>query len=276
VLGLEKPTLSGPSTVCNQATFTINNLPQGATVNWSHSMNLAPVSIGSDSIVLRAFKPNGFGTVSATVTSSSLSINLPALNVWVGKPNQPTDITFLPASPCLNQEVIAMVTANNPAQSNAYYQWSGISNILYTNGNASEIFFKTMTELPYTTYVTVKACNDCGCSLPYTKLLSVNDCGGGNPPAPVAIYPNPATDRLTIELTADETENTDMLLHTTSTTVVESYIIQLWHERNGMVREIKSTERVTHISLPGLPKGMYFVHVKKEGEVVQKQILWVR
>lgn len=67
-----------------------------------------------------------------------------------------------------------------------------------------------------------------------------------------------------------------MLLRTTSTTVVESYIIQLWHERNGMVREIKSTERVTHISLLGLPKGMYFVHVIKEGEVVQKQILWVK
>ncbi|MEA4983877.1 MAG: T9SS type A sorting domain-containing protein [Paludibacter sp.] len=95
------------------------------------------------------------------------------------------------------------------------------------------------------------------------------------PPAPVAIYPNPATDRLTIELTADETENADMLLRTTSTTE-ESYIIQLWHERNGMVREIKSTERVRHISLLGLPKGMYFVHVKKEGKVVQKQILWVR
>lgn len=67
-----------------------------------------------------------------------------------------------------------------------------------------------------------------------------------------------------------------MLLRTTSTTVVESYIIQLWHERSGLVRKIKSTERVTHISLLGLPKGMYFVHVKKEGEVVQKQILWVK
>lgn len=100
--------------------------------------------------------------------------------------------------------------------------------------------------------------------------------GNYNVEISATVYPNPATDRLTIELTADETENADMLLRTTSTTVVEPYTIQLWHERNGMVREIKSTERVTHISLLGLPKGMYFVHVIKEGEVVQKQILWVK
>ncbi len=89
------------------------------------------------------------------------------------------------------------------------------------------------------------------------------------------IYPNPATDRLTIELTADETENADMLLRTTSTTV-EPYIIQLWHERNGMVREIKSTEHVTHISLLGLSKGMYFVHLQKDNEPIQKKLLWVK
>ncbi|MPL99776.1 Karilysin [bioreactor metagenome] len=90
------------------------------------------------------------------------------------------------------------------------------------------------------------------------------------------IYPNPATDRLTIELTADETENADILLRTTRKTVVEPYIIQLWHERNGMVREIKSTERVTHISLLGLPKGMYFVHLQKDNEPIQKKLLWVK
>ena len=37
------PTLSGPSTICDQGTFTINNLPQGATVNWSYSINLRPL-----------------------------------------------------------------------------------------------------------------------------------------------------------------------------------------------------------------------------------------
>ena len=213
--------------------------------------------------------------MSATVTISASTITLPTLNLWVGKPNQPTGITFLPATPCLNQEVTALVIADNPTQSNAYYQWSGVSNIIESNWNASEIHFKTLTKLPYTTYVSVAACNDCGCSLPYTKLLSVNDCGGGNPPAPAAIYPNPATDLLTIELTEDETENSTLFLPATSTTV-EPYTIQLWHERSGLVREIKSTERVTHISLLSLPKGMYFVHLQKDCEPIQKKLLWVK
>lgn len=32
-------TISGPSTICTQATYTIQNLPQGATVQWSASNN---------------------------------------------------------------------------------------------------------------------------------------------------------------------------------------------------------------------------------------------
>ncbi len=101
-------------------------------------------------------------------------------------------------------------------------------------------------------------------------------------PPPAIVYPNPATDQLTINLreavqsTDQSEEHTGFSQSTDSEKTTYPYIIQLWHERNGMVREIKSTERVTHISLPGLPKGMYFVHVKKAGEVVQKQILWVR
>jgi hypothetical protein len=226
------------------------------------------VSTGTDYIILQPFKKTGYGTVSATVTIGSSSITLPQLNLWVGKPNQPTGITFLPATPCLNQEVTALVAANNPAESNAYYEWSGVSNIIESNWNASEIHFMTLTKLPYTTYVSATACNECGCSLPYTKLLSVNDCGG-NPPVPVVIYPNPASDLLTIDLGVDD----EHLFRATKTYLCN---IKLWHERQGLVRTVESSERVTNISLQGLPKGMYIVHIQKEGEAVQKQMLWVR
>ena len=33
--------ISGPSTICSQATYTIDNLPEGATIQWSVSRNLS-------------------------------------------------------------------------------------------------------------------------------------------------------------------------------------------------------------------------------------------
>ena len=33
--------ISGPSSICSQATYTINNLPEGATVQWNVSRNLS-------------------------------------------------------------------------------------------------------------------------------------------------------------------------------------------------------------------------------------------
>lgn len=97
------------------------------------------------------------------------------------------------------------------------------------------------------------------------------------------IYPNPATDILTVETEAIEAvSDGEMNVSTETLSLVDSdlrikpYIIQLWHERQGLVRTVKSTKRITQISLLGLPKGMYFVHVQNEGEAVQKQMLWVR
>ena len=38
---IKAPSISGPSTICSQGTYTINNLPEGATVQWNVSRNLS-------------------------------------------------------------------------------------------------------------------------------------------------------------------------------------------------------------------------------------------
>ena len=75
---------------------------------------------------------------------------------------------------------------------------------------------------------------------------------------------------------ASPDEEESLLFRNSGVTTTSPYRISLWHERSGLVRTVESTESVVQISLQGLPKGMYFVHVQKEGEPVQKQILWVR
>jgi hypothetical protein len=83
VLGLIKPTIAGPSQICDQGTYTINNLPSGSTVKWSYSSNIQSVQVQNGSITLKP-KNGGWGFVNATVTTNSVPIVLAQFSVWVG------------------------------------------------------------------------------------------------------------------------------------------------------------------------------------------------
>ncbi|MDD2550834.1 MAG: hypothetical protein PHD00_12165, partial [Bacteroidales bacterium] len=83
-------TISGPTTVCSSnATFTLNNLPNGYTVTWTRSSNLAYVSgQGTASYTVRAANTtvNGPGWVQATVSGLCGDVELPPYSVYVGTP----------------------------------------------------------------------------------------------------------------------------------------------------------------------------------------------
>ncbi|MDO8930186.1 MAG: hypothetical protein Q7W54_14520, partial [Bacteroidota bacterium] len=62
------PSISGPSTVCSSgATFTLNNLPDSASVSWDKSFNLAYVS-GQGTI---SYKVKSSGGILPTVATAS-------------------------------------------------------------------------------------------------------------------------------------------------------------------------------------------------------------
>jgi len=77
VLGLEKPTISGPSSFSGQATYTLQNLPAGATVEWSENdcvyVEFISQNERGDSAV---FQSNyyGFGIIYATVTINNTDV----------------------------------------------------------------------------------------------------------------------------------------------------------------------------------------------------------
>lgn len=280
--------ISGPSQICNQGTFTINNLPAGATVTWSYSTNLQIQSTSTNSATFQAIW-NGQGNVSATILIGTTQIQLAPPTFWVGVPNQPTNISFYPYIPCLNQEVIALVIANNPEISNVHYEWSGGSHdYVDYSFNGSEVHFTTLPRLAYTTNVTVKAVNECGCSFDYTKLLTVKKCGGGIPPAPAAasinmqISPNPANDLVTVSVTENlnyQEESSSNLKKTETVLLTDfsgEFEIQLWNEYFGLIKTLKSNQPKLQISLRGLTNGMYYLQLIVDGKVVKKQIILKR
>ncbi len=84
VLGVQAPTLSGPTSVCTDgATFTVNGLPTGATISWTYSSNLQAYYGGSNFIALRAIG-SGSGWVQARINSVYGQYTIPLKSVSVG------------------------------------------------------------------------------------------------------------------------------------------------------------------------------------------------
>ena len=275
--------LSGPSTICEQGTFTINNLSQGATVNWTCSSGLSlSVPNGNSTATFQSFPDlitNVYGWVQAEIQmeTGGPSLMLRKENITINKPR--VHELIVPAIANTGEVLTFTCTMYTPWNVNWIITPNTGFNMNDLGNNSIHIGFSQGGSYK----VQVSATSLCGTDIKEKtiRIMGSTPCPGCPPPVlpimppTITIYPNPATDLLTIELTEDETENSTLLLPATSTTV-EPYTIQLWHERSGLVREIKSTERVTHISLLSLSKGMYFVHIQKESKTIRKQLLWVR
>lgn len=81
--------------------------------------------------------------------------------------------------------------------------------------------------------------------------------------------PNPAKDLITVMInTTGATPNNNKLL-----TPTKSYTIQIWSEQQGLVRIVENVKSIQQVSLNGLPKGKYYIHLIVEGVIIQREIL---
>ena len=90
------------------------------------------------------------------------------------------------------------------------------------------------------------------------------------------MYPNPATDLLTISLASPAKSGESTAIAQAVPETVEPYSIQLWNERSGLVKTVETDKSTVQIPLQGLPKGMYYVHVIRDKNTLKKQILWIK
>lgn len=89
---VRKPSISGPTSVCNQATYTVENLPAGATVQWSTNNNSLQLVSGQGTKTV-VFRKNGTGkcilTANVHINNSlisqlekELSVGLPGIYMY--------------------------------------------------------------------------------------------------------------------------------------------------------------------------------------------------
>ena len=202
------PTLTGPTLLCtsDQGTYTLSNVPAGATVNWATSSNLSIVSgQGTDALTVSG-SSNGAGWVRPTISGDCGEVELDSYALWVGEAALAYKGKEGPCfEPRMHYEAIS--------GSNAYYAWvlTGQGLSLETTGNhawvTGDLPVGTSRNFTLTVTTTENGCTvqksktgvyyqptlcDCGYDEP--------SCGGsGGPPSPLSVFPNPTSDELAVD-----------------------------------------------------------------------------
>ena len=255
------PSISGPSSVCDQATYTVENLPQGATVQWSVSNNNVTLTSGQGTHTATFTKfRNGMEIIHAEILFNNIRIALLTKETYFGAPSISNIIGEQRVPTGQYASYRAVISNNAPIPSS--YQWilnplNG--NSLYGNGTESiDIAFYN----PGSYQLVCRATNECGVGDYYTMGIGVYDN------LYLTLSPNPATDEVTLQLMeTDEVSGLSVLSTDRST-----YEIQIWSGMR-MLHSFRTNEPTFQIPMAGLPAGLYFVRVVKDGQTYTQKLI---
>lgn len=268
--------ISGPTTVCgNQATYTIDgfdDLPEGTTVQWSASHSNLTLISGQGSGTATFMRVGyGINRIFARISINDNIITITSEQLTVGVPPAPATIQGI-----YNGQVFGSngmyrfyVHSDDP---NTVYQWTISGGEVIEGEGTSSVTVLTMnvtSEIPVYFNVNVRAGNDCGWSNVISRYGYVVGIDG-----PIyRVYPNPATDMVTVELQEVQPENRGV---SSRRTVVPAstgpYEIELW-SASAMLRRYTTDQPVYQIPVSGLPAGIYFVRVIKDGKTHTKKLI---
>ena len=245
------PRLSGISSIgCSPRNCYISNLPAGSTVSWSNSYNLKRVS--AQGVVPGSFKGNGTGSawIRATITPPNGCGNSYYIR---------TNTTATAGSTSMSISVYGNNNGWVNAQANggsSPYNW-----IIYGNGGSNQVT-TTSSNLNYNIgcgggYLQVQATNSCGDNAYGSQFVSSCSSGGGGI-FYISVYPNPASDQLTIERINSNGKSDD-----DNNTIPESITATLYDFSGNSVKSIDVNNRTNKINLDvsDLKSGNYFLKV---------------
>ena len=268
--GIGVLSISGPSSVCDQATYTVENLPAGAIVEWSVSNpNVATISnngllrVTDQTFALTNIQANIFtgGENPYTIREERVMTGQPKFQVQLLGYSGSNSASFF-ASPQGENGDLYRVPLNY------YWSYTKIDGSDYTlignYQNTSFINIQPVVTFPGPgTYMITVQITGYPCYIPLARYEY--SCGSNYP---FTLSPNPATDVVTLQLT--ETNKVSGL--SVLSTERSAYEIQIWSGMR-MLRSFRTNEPTFQISMAGLPAGLYFVRVVKDGQTHTQKLI---
>ena len=265
------PAITGPDLLCTSGTYSITNLPTGATVTgWSASPAGAVTLSGSGNsrTVTRAGNFSGAVTLTVSVTTSSCGSFNVQREIWAGVPLPPQivdeDGTPLFLLNLCTMEYFTVKVEEDERQGVLEWEWG-------KDGDFSLIDFPPTRKhilglVPENGRIDVRARNACGWSSPSVGLyVFITDCSALKEGALVwQVYPNPADESLTVSAVE------------VGTTVAKSAVtfgVTLYDGtgRTRLAGEGRDGSMV--LDTGGLPEGTYFLHINHGDDIEKQQIV---
>jgi len=283
IMNIEYP-ITGPTLVCtSNSTFTLHNRPPGTTVNWTKSSNLQYASgQGTDNYTVKAYSSaSGTGWVQATINSSSTcgSITLPQYSTWAGTPqitNRKVDggyyypgIQICPGDHYLN------VTPVGGDAGTA--TWTVPSGIIYFVG-INELDF-TFPSSASSVAITTRSTNSCGTG-PNSSFYLTKKTWGCYGSYAMTIYPNPASDNVTITMIENPplVEYSDSGITNVATTNAKTdkpttYTIRIYNSQSILLSTVTRSGNIFNIPLINMRDGTYIIEVSDGKNSYRQQLI---
>jgi len=268
--GIGVLSISGPSSVCDQATYTVENLPAGAIVEWSVS-NPNVATISNNGLLRVTDQTFALTNIQANIfTGGENPYTIREERVMTGQPK--FQVQPLGYSGSYSASFFASPQGENGdlyhVPLNYYWSYTKIDGNDYTlignYQNTSFINIQPVVTFPGPgTYMITVQITGYPCYIPLARYEY--SCGSNYP---FTLSPNPATDVVTLQLTeTDEVSGLSVL-----STERSAYEIQIWSGMT-MLRSFRTNEPTFQIPMAGLPAGLYFVRVVKDGQTHTQKLI---
>lgn len=255
------PFISGPEVLCSSNSYTLQDLPPGATATWTASpSHLFSVSSGTG--VTANLGPSaaasGPGTLTYTISGSCGTVQV-SKQVWVGKALPSPTFIHGPYEMAVNTVHNFYV---NPVPTATNYQWSVYpsgNDWIGSNGN-SGITLSISAAGSYSLEVDItNPCGVIGLETPVDVSLFS---------ALFTAYPNPASEELHIEMIPSEKPEKQGAEIPDNTV----YEIKLFDPSGTELHsQVASGTKVT-LNVRHLDNGFYYIHILHKEGVIRKKI----
>ncbi|MFC4213151.1 T9SS type A sorting domain-containing protein [Pedobacter lithocola] len=285
--------ISGPKYVCQEGTFSITNLPNGATFTWSiEGAGGTLTNIVGNQVTLNKTN-DGISVLKATVTTNCGSYVLESFQIRMGVPYSVRVTELYCEDGCggtLGDGTILLCGEPNlysdynnlfkydigqipafPVELNYYIQ--NINGIFFQ----SKIITTTQTgiiylpeQMPLGFYNLEVWLSGTECIEPmWEEGFVAVSCNTSN----IVVYPNPASNELRIGYkkigaTADQTKNNDLKEE-------KDFSVKLFNKNGVLLKEAKTTaiNKEIQLQVSDLPNDTYFLHILQDKEIIKKQVI---